>query len=120
MNEELRKRVIAYNVQVATQREVYEVVKELGITIASKPSIPPDRPGMKWIPYQGKTGGPISWVESEYDSTLPGTVETPIGYSEGLTVYPNYYYILDGVCKVWMDSEICMGPDWGDERFVEF
>lgn len=120
MNEELRKRVIAYNVQVTAQREAYEVVKQLGITIASKPSAPPDRPGLTWIPYQAQAGGPISWVESEYDPTLPGTVENPIKFTKELTVYPNYYYILDGVRKVWMATESYIDPDWEDERFVEF
>lgn len=120
MNEELRKRIIAYNIQVAAQREVYDVVKQLGITIDAKPSTPPDRPGLTWIPYQGKACGPISWVESEYDPLLPGTKETPIEYTEGLTAYPNYYYIFDCVRKVWMDAESCVNPSWEDDRFIEF
>lgn len=119
MNEDLRKRVIAYNVQVAAQREVYDVVQQLGITIDTRPSAPPDRPGLTWVPHQAVAGGNISWVESEYDPTLPGTKETPLEYKPGATVYPNYYYALDGVRKVWT-GEVTTGPAWEDSQFVEF
>ena len=58
------------------------------------------------------------WVESEYASTMPGTKETPIPYASGLTAYPNYYYVLDGVRKVWT-GEATVSPAWDDERFTE-
>lgn len=54
-----------------------------------------------------------------YDPNLPGTKETPLEFKPGATVYPNYYYTLDGVRKVWT-GEITENPDWTDERFVEF
>lgn len=48
-----------------------------------------------------------------------GTADNPIGWKEGMTAYPNFYYVKDGVRKVWTgeNSEI---PSWDDERFVEF
>lgn len=100
-------------------RAVCKTVAAAGITVDPEPTAPPDRPGLKWIPTQSQAGGPISWVESEYDPDLPGTKETPIPFEEGMTVYPNYYYTLDGVRKVWT-GEVTVGPDWTDDRFVEF
>lgn len=115
----LRQRVIEYNKRVAADREVVAIVQAAGITIESRPDAPPDRPRLTWIPYQAKAGGPITWTESEYDPALPGTAETPLEYKPGATVYPNYYYTLDGVRKVWT-GEVADAPSWGDERFVEF
>ena len=99
-------------------RETCRVVSAAGITIDPEPSTPPSRPGYSWIPKQISAGGAIMWVESEYDSTMPGTKETPIPYTSGLTVYPNYYYVLDGVRKVWT-GEATVSPAWDDERFTE-
>lgn len=118
-DQELRARVIAYNKAVAAQRKVCEIVTACGITIDPEPEHPPDRPGLTWVPTQAIAGGPITWVESEYDPTLPGTAETPLEFKPGATVYPNYYYTLGGVRKVWT-GEITTGPEWEDERFVEF
>lgn len=100
-------------------RAVCKTVAAAGITVEAEPSAPPDRPGLTWIPTQAVAGGPITWVESEYDPDLPGTKETPLEYKPGLTAYPNYYYTLDGVRKVWT-GEVTENPDWADERFVEF
>lgn len=116
---ELRERVIAYNRQVAADREVVAIVQAAGITIDTKPDTPPARTGLNWIPYQAKAGGSISWTESEYDPTLPGTAETPIPFEDGLTVYPNYYYTRDGMRKVWIGAESA-APEWDDDNFVEF
>lgn len=85
----------------------------------AEPTAPPDRPGLKWIPKQSVAGGSITWVESEYDATLPGTKETPLEFKPWATVYPNYYYTNDGVRKVWT-GEVTENPSWEDERFVEF
>ena len=49
---------------------------------------------------------------------MPGTRETPIAFETGLTVYPNYFYTLDGVTKVWT-GDITVNPDWGDIWFAE-
>lgn len=119
-NKELRERVLAYNREVAAAREVQGIVKAVGLTINERPQSPPNRPGYTWEPYLSTTSKLISWVESEYDPTLPGTEENPIKYADGITPLPNYYYTLDRVRKVWTDSEICVDPDWDDERFVEF
>ena len=100
-------------------REMCRIVSAAGITIDPQPTAPPNRPGYSWIPKQLTAGGTIMWTESEYDSTMPGTAETPIPYATGLTVYPNYYYTLDGVRKVWMGEET-VSPAWDDEDFVEF
>lgn len=118
-NQELRARVIAYNKAVAADRKVAEIVKAVGLEIADRPMAPPNRPGYSWIPHLSTTSKTISWVESEYDPTLPGTAENPIPYEADMTVYPNYYYIFDGVRKVWMDAESCIEPEWDDERFAE-
>lgn len=100
-------------------RATCRTVAAAGITIDPEPEHPPDRPGLTWIPTQTTAGGAISWVESAYDPTLPGTAETPIVYKPGLTAYPNYYYTNDGVRKVWT-GEATGTPDWEDSRFVEF
>lgn len=118
-DQELRKRVIEYNKRVAADREVVSIIQAAGITIDPTPSHPPDRPGLTWIPYQSAAGGPITWVESEYDPALSGTKETPIVFKPGLTAYPNYYYTNGGVRKVWT-GEVTDGPEWTDERFIEF
>lgn len=118
IGQELRARVIAFNKQIKADREIVEVVTAAGVTIEAKPAAPPNRPGYKWIPKQLTASGSIMWVESEYDSTIPGTKEMPIPYIEGLTVCPNYYYVLDSVRKVWM-GKITVSPAWGSENFVE-
>lgn len=100
-------------------RAVCRTVAAAGITVEAEPSAPPDRPGLTWVPHQAVAGGPITWLESEYDPSLPGTKETPIAFKPGATVYPNYYYTLDGARKVWT-GEIVTGPEWEDSRFVEF
>lgn len=100
-------------------RATCKTVAACGITIDPEPQHPPDRPGLTWIPTQATAGGPITWTESEYDPTLPGTKETPLEFKAGATVYPNYYYTRDGVRKVWT-GEITEGPEWDDERFVTF
>lgn len=104
--------------KVKADRAVCDIVERAGITVEKEPEMPPNRPGLKWIPHQSKAGGPIAWIESEYDASLPGTSETPIAFVAGLTVYPNYFYTLDGVRKVWT-GEAFTGPEWGDERFAE-
>lgn len=109
------EQIIAY---AKADRATCETVAAAGITVEDKPASPPSRPGYKWIPKQLTAGGSIMWMESEYDSTMPGTKETPIAYADGLTVYPNYYYTLDGVRKVWMGA-VTTGPEWDDENFVE-
>lgn len=108
--------IIAY---AKADRETCRIVSAAGITVDPEPSAPPSRPGYTWIPRQLSAGCSIMWVESEYQPTMPGTAETPIPYTAGLTVYPNYYYILGGVRKVWM-GEITASPAWDDERFAEF
>lgn len=100
-------------------RAVCQTVATAGITVETEPSSPPDRPGLTWVPRQLTAGGPITWLESEYDPTLPGTRETPIVFKPGATVYPNYYYSLEGVRKVWT-GKIVTGPAWDDSWFVEF
>lgn len=99
-------------------RATCKVVAAAGITIDPEPMHPPDRPGLTWIPTQAVAGGPIAWVESEYDPSLPGTTENPIPFVEGLTVYPNYYYTLGGVRKVWFAEDPAV-PQWDDDNFVE-
>lgn len=100
-------------------RAMCKTVEAVGITVDPEPTVPPDRPGLKWIPTQAVAGGPISWVESEYDPDLPGTKETPIPFEEGMMVYPNYYYTQDGVRKVWMGADPAT-PTWDNDGFVEF
>lgn len=99
-------------------REMCRIVSAAGITIDQEPSAPPSRPGYSWIPKQNSAGGAIMWVESEYDSTMPGTKETPIPYELGLEVYPNYFYVLGGVKKVWTGDQ-GPAPEWEDDRFTE-
>lgn len=48
-----------------------------------------------------------------------GTADTPIVWKDGATAYPNFYYVKDGVRKVWTGENSEM-PSWDDERFVEF
>lgn len=98
-------------------RDVCKVVTAAGITINPEPEAPPNRPGLRWIPHQAVAGGPIAWVESEYDPSMLGTTETPIRYEPGVTLWPNYFYILDGAKKVWT-GEQCIGAAWDDERFA--
>ena len=56
------------------------------------------------------------YVEQEYPV---GTKDAPIIWKDGATAYPNFYYIKDGVRKVWTGAEPAM-PSWDDENFVEF
>lgn len=100
-------------------RAICRTLTTAGIAVDPEPQSPPDRPGLKWIPHQSVAGGPISWIESEYDSTLPGTSENPIEFVEGMTVYPNYYYTLDGVRKVWFAADSAT-PAWDDGNFIEY
>lgn len=98
-------------------RTTCRIVAAAGITVKPEPEVPPNRPGYTWIPYQAKAQGPITWVESEYDATMPGTTENPIPYELGLEVYPNYFYVLDGVKKVWTGDQ-GPAPEWEDDRFA--
>lgn len=100
-------------------RETCRIVSAAGITIDPEPSAPPSRPGYRWVPKQLTAGGSIAWTESEYDSAMPGTRESPIPYAADLTVYPNYYYVLDGVRKVWTGFDAADSPAWDDIRFAE-
>lgn len=99
-------------------RATCKIVSAAGITIKPEPVAPPNRPGYTWIPYQAKARGPIAWVESEYDATMPGTTENPIPYELGLEVNPNYFYVLDSVKKVWTGDQV-PAPEWEDDRFAE-
>ena len=56
------------------------------------------------------------YVEQE---TPVGTADNPIVWKDGATAYPNFYYVKDGVRKVWTGENSEM-PSWNDERFVEF
>lgn len=104
--------------KVKADRTTCDIVARAGITVEKRPEAPPNRPGLKWIPHQATAGGPIAWIESEYDASMPGTRETPIAFETGLTVYPNYFYTLGGVTKVWT-GDITVNPDWGDIWFAE-
>lgn len=104
--------------KVRADRATCKIVAAAGITVNPEPDAPPNRPGLRWIPYQAKAGGSITWIESEYDATLPGTKETPIAFEAGMTVYPNYFYTLDGVRKVWAGVAEA-APEWTDGRFEE-
>ena len=104
--------------RVKADRATCKIVAAAGITIKPEPEAPPNSPGMKWIPRQTKAGGAITWVESEYDATLPGTSENPIAFEAGMTVFPNYFYTLGGVRKVWAGVAEAV-PEWTDERFEE-
>lgn len=104
--------------KVKADRDTCKIVAAAGITISPEPEAPPNRPGLKWIPHQTRAGGAITWIESEYDASLPGTKETPIAFEAGMTVYPNYFYTLGGVRKVWAGVAETK-PEWEDERFEE-
>lgn len=104
--------------KVKADRATCRIVAEAGITIKPEPVAPPNRPGMKWIPHKIRAGGAITWIESEYDATLPGTSENPIAFEAGMTVYPNYFYMLGGVRKVWAGVAEAV-PEWTDARFEE-
>lgn len=104
--------------KVKADRETCRIVAAAGITVKPEPKAPPNRPGLRWVPHQAQAGGLITWVESVYDPTLPGTTETPIPYQQSETVYPNYFYTLDGVKKVWTGEQE-PAPAWEDDRFVE-
>lgn len=60
-------------------------------------------------------------VRREYieQETPVGTADNPIVWKVGMTAYPNFYYTLDGVRKVWT-GEDAESPDWEDARFVEY
>lgn len=102
--------------KVKADRATCRIVAAAGITIKPEPEAPPNRPGLRWIPHQTRAGGAITWIESEYDASLPGTSENPIAFEAGMTVYPNYFYTLGGVRKVWAGVAEAT-PEWTDERF---
>lgn len=104
--------------KVKADRATCKIVAAAGITIKPEPEAPPNRPGLRWIPHQTRAGGAITWIESEYDASLPGTKETPIAFEAGMTVYPNYFYTLNGVRKGWAGVAEA-APEWEDERFEE-
>ena len=60
-------------------------------------------------------------VRKDYvaQETPVGTADNPIVWKDGATAYPNFYYVKDGVRKVWTGENSEM-PSWDDERFVEF
>lgn len=104
--------------KVKADRETCRIVAEAGITVKPEPDAPPNRPGLKWIPHQTRAGGAITWIESDYDATLPGTRENPIAFEPGMKVFPNYFYTLGGVRKTWAGvAEAVL--EWTDERFEE-
>lgn len=90
-----RERLDAIKAAVRNDKDTLAVIEEVGITIEDKPSIATPRPGYKWVPYQAKAGGVITWVE-EIDPTAEGTVDKPITFKIGMEVNVNYYYT-DGV-----------------------
>lgn len=104
--------------KVKADRETCRIVAEAGITIKPEPEAPPNRPGLRWIPRQQRTGGAITWIESDYDASLPGTQETPIVFEAGMKVFPSYFYTLGGARKVWTGVAEAE-PEWTDDRFEE-
>lgn len=106
--------------QVVADREgaAKKVLDEMGITIEPMPD-PPERPGYHWIRVQKVAGGSITCELSDYDPTMPGTMETPMEFEDGMTVKQNFFYIRDGVRKVWMGAKDAT-PSWDDDDFVEF
>ena len=104
--------------KVKADRATCRIVSAAGITISPEPETPPNRPGYYWVPYQAVAGGSIAWIESGYDASMPGTAENPAAYVLGVTVYPNYYYVLDGIRKVWMGAPHA-APAWDNEHFVK-
>ena len=48
-----------------------------------------------------------------------GTADNPIIWKAGMTAYPNFHYVRDGVQKVWTCENSDM-PSWDDEQFVVF
>lgn len=118
MNSEQEKRLDAIKMAIRADKKVVDVIEEVGISIADKPSEMPSRPGYKWIPHQTKAGGSITWIE-EVDPDAEGTADKPITFNPGMDVYENYYYT-DGVkryvcIKAGNPAEIAEG-----DYFTEF
>ena len=90
------------------------VARAGGISVAVEQS---DKLGFDWRIYSvNDTVVRKDYVEQE---VKVGTADNPIVWKDGATAYPNFYYIKDGVRKVWTGENSEM-PSWDDERFVEF
>lgn len=95
MDNLTRARVDALKASIANIKEKINIVESCGITISEKPADFPSRPGYKWVPYQTRARGSITWVEEESEDKA-GTRDLPITFISGMKVYPNYWYT-DGV-----------------------
>lgn len=114
----LTKKQITLINDIIEKNQFIATVKEVGITIEGKPSIVTPRPGYKWVPYQVKAEGAITWIE-EADPNAKGTADKPISFVAGMAVWENYYYT-DGVkryvsVKSGNPTELAEG-----EYFTEF
>nr|DAF16802.1 MAG TPA: hypothetical protein [Caudoviricetes sp.] len=92
-----RERLDAIKAAVRNDKDTITIINEVGITIEDRPTIATPRPGYKWVPYQEKAGGVITWIE-EADPTAQGTADNPIVFKVGMEVNENYYYT-DGTKK---------------------
>lgn len=85
-----------------------------GISVTVKQS---DKLGFDWHIYSvNDVVVRKDYVEQEIKV---GTADNPIVWKDGMTAYPNFHYVRDGVRKVWTGENSEM-PSWDDERFVEF
>lgn len=92
-----QKRLDDIKTAIRADKKVVDVIDAIGIVIEEKPSIATPRPGFKWVPYQEKAGGAITWIE-EADPNAKGTSEAPIEFVSDMEVWANYYYT-DGTNK---------------------
>lgn len=90
------------------------VAKAGGISVTVEQS---DKLGFNWNVYAVNN----IVVRKEYveQEVKVGTADSPIIWKDGMTAYPNFYYVKDSVRKVWTGENSEM-PSWDDERFVEF
>lgn len=93
-------------------------VEEAGITIAPKPTTMPTKPGYPWRAYERVLGRIIWDLDTEYHPDMPGTVETPIEFEDGMKVYQNYNYQRDGHRKVWFGAQEAQ-PTWDDTSWYD-
>lgn len=90
------------------------VARAGGISVAVEQS---DKLGFDWNVYAVND----VVVRKDYveQAIKVGTADSPIIWEDGMTAYPNFHYVRDGVRKVWTGENSEM-PSWDDERFVVF
>lgn len=118
---------LAQNAAEKAEREAKQAAEELrdaklnallaAVPAPDKPTELPSRPGYKWELKYTWGASSMAWEEVE-DADAEGTADKPIAWAAGMSVYANYFYSVDGVRFLCIQSGT--PEEISDEYFEQF